>query len=78
MHIGVIAPEYPPELGGMQTYALEFVHALSQHGCTVSVFTRQGDGHTESPAGVKIHRVLEERRRLDRPVLDTPASRLGM
>ena len=25
MHVGVIAPEFPPEVGGMQTYAYEFV-----------------------------------------------------
>jgi phosphatidylinositol alpha-1,6-mannosyltransferase len=72
MHIGVVAPEYPPEVGGMQTYAVEFVRALSKRGFTVTVFTRAGDGTCEALPGVRVLRVLRERRRLDRPILDTP------
>ena len=72
MHIGVVAPEYPPEIGGMQTYALEFVRVLSQRGHRVTVFTRTGEAGGEDLPGVTVVRTLRERRRLDRSILTTP------
>lgn len=72
MHIGIVAPEYPPELGGIQTYVYEFVKVLARRGITVSVFTRAGTASTDTLPNVTVHRVLKERRRLDRAILQTP------
>ncbi|WP_374339059.1 glycosyltransferase family 4 protein [Methyloversatilis sp.] len=72
MHIGVVAPEYPPELGGMQTYAIEFVRALAARGHAVTVFTRIGPEGGPVVPGVDVCRVLRERRHADRAILATP------
>lgn len=72
MHIGVVAPEYPPELGGMQTYAIEFARALVARGHTVTVFTRFGTEGGPAVPGVTVRRVLRERRHVDRAILATP------
>ncbi|MCQ9372924.1 glycosyltransferase family 4 protein [Methyloversatilis sp. XJ19-13] len=72
MHIGVVAPEFPPELGGMQTYAVEFVRALAARGHTVTVFTRTGPDTEAGIPGVEVRRVLRERRHADRAILATP------
>lgn len=55
----------------MQTYALEFARRLHECGYMVSVFTREGNGPTEDPPGVRVHRVLRERRHIDRRILET-------
>jgi len=69
MHVGVIAPEFPPEIGGIQTYAYEFVRELARRGHPVTVFTRP---HSEGEAllpGVKVVAALKRRRALDRHIL---------
>ena len=69
MHVGVIAPEFPPEIGGIQTYAYEFVRELARRGHRVTVFTRpHTDGEASLP-GVKVVAVLKLRRALDRHIL---------
>lgn len=55
----------------MQTYALEFARCLHDRGYMVSVFTREGNGPPEDPPGVRVHRVLQERRHIDRRILET-------
>ena len=71
MHIGVIAPEFPPEIGGMQTYAYEFVRELVRRGHRVTVFTqRHADGEASLP-GAEIVPALKRRRVLDRHILRT-------
>ena len=45
-HIGIIAPEFPPERGGMQTYAWELVRGLLRRGCQVTVLTLE---HRRAP-----------------------------
>ena len=73
MHVGVISPEFPPEVGGIQTYAYEFVRELVHRGIRVTVFTRpHAEGEASLP-GVKVVPTLRLRRPLDRHVLRTPA-----
>ena len=73
MHVGVISPEFPPEVGGIQTYACEFVRELARRGVRVTVFTQpHADGEASLP-GVKIVPALRLRRALDRHVLQAPA-----
>jgi len=38
--IGIIAPEFPPDIGGVETYAYEFSMELWRRGYDVVVFTR--------------------------------------
>ena len=69
MHVGVIAPEFPPEVGGIQTYAYEFVRELARRGHRVTVFTRpHAEGEASLP-GVKVVPALKRRRTLDRRIL---------
>ncbi|MGA7802286.1 MAG: glycosyltransferase family 4 protein [Gammaproteobacteria bacterium] len=69
MRVAVVAPEFPPELGGMQTYALEFAKELAGRGHNVTVFTRpHADGELELP-GVDVRPELKLSRRSDRRLL---------
>lgn len=72
MHIGVIAPEFPPEVGGMQTYACEFVCELARRGMRVTVFTRPHPEGEISLPGVKVAAILKLRRALDRRLMKDP------
>ena len=45
-HLGVLAPEYPPQIGGMPTLARDLAAALSD-SVRVSVFTKRGLGSEE-------------------------------
>ena len=73
MRIGVISPEFPPEIGGIQTYSFEFVRELVRRGYAVSVFTLpHAEGEISLP-GVRILPVLKLRRALDRPLLQDRA-----
>lgn len=69
MKIGIVSPEFPPEKGGIQTYAFEFTKELTRRGHEVTVFT------TPHPAGelesmpFRIEPVLKLRRRFDREIL---------
>jgi glycosyltransferase involved in cell wall biosynthesis len=72
MRVGVISPEFPPEIGGIQTYAFEFVRELARRRLAVTVFTRP---HTEgeiSIPGVTVVPGLKSRRALDRQILQQP------
>ena len=37
MRIGIVSPEFPPEKGGIQTYAFEFTQELARRGYEVTV-----------------------------------------
>ena len=39
MRIGIVAPEFPPDIGGVETYAYEFSVELARRGHKVLVFT---------------------------------------
>jgi glycosyltransferase involved in cell wall biosynthesis len=69
MKIGIIAPEFPPERGGVQTYALEYVRELVRRGHEVTVFTRRHTQVEVHPGGYQIEPTLRLRRRLDSSLL---------
>lgn len=69
MHIGVISPEFPPEVGGVETYAYEFARELAGRGVTVTVFTRPHSAGEISPIGIKIAPVLTLKQKQDREIL---------
>ena len=67
--VGLIAPEFPPDIGGVETYSFELARALAALGHRVTVFTiAHRDGEVELP-GVRILPILRQRRRLDRRLL---------
>ena len=64
-----MSPEFPPDIGGIETYAFEFVRELVKRGHEVHVFTlRHAQGEVSIP-GVKIWPILRRRRYLDSPSL---------
>lgn len=65
MHVAVVAPEFPPELGGMQTYAREFARELVRRGHRVTVLTRPHAEGEVSLAGAAVLPVLKICRKLD-------------
>jgi len=67
MNIALVAPEFPPEVGGMQVYAVRLALALTHAGHRVTVFTKPGhkpDGYPE----LQIIDGLQLRRRYDLPL----------
>src|SRR6266498_4810117 len=59
MRIAVVSPEFPPDIGGVETYACEFVKELANRGYEVTVFTvRHPQGEVDLP-GVRIQPVLK-------------------
>lgn len=73
LHIGILAPEFPPDIGGVENYALGYVQALANLGWPVTVYTRQHPQGETSLPGVFIRPVLKLRRALDRWVLCNPS-----
>jgi glycosyltransferase involved in cell wall biosynthesis len=73
MRVGVISPEFPPDIGGIETYAYEFVQELKRRGHKVTVFTRRHATGEASLPGVDIVPVLKLRRALDRRILHEAA-----
>ncbi len=71
-HIGIVAPEFPPDLGGVENYALGYVRALAGMGYPVTVFTRRHPQGEVSLPGITVEPVLKLRRVLDRAILATP------
>lgn len=59
MRIGIIAPEFPPEVGGMQRYAREVTWQLSVKGHKVTVFTRPHTSGEISLPGVTVLPLLK-------------------
>jgi glycosyltransferase involved in cell wall biosynthesis len=62
MHIAIVTPEFPPEMGGMQTYAVDFVRELAGRGHRVTVFTRQRSTPAPLLVGVEVRQVMVGRR----------------
>lgn len=61
MHIALIAPEFPPEIGGMQTYAAEFAAELALRGHRVTVLTRRRETPPPVLPGIEVLQVLTSR-----------------
>ncbi len=69
MHVAVVSPEFPPDIGGVETYAFEFVKELARRGHQITVFTvRHPQGEANLP-GVSIEPVLKLCRAIDRETL---------
>ena len=58
MHIALVAPEFPPEIGGIQTYAFEFAKELVACGHHLTVFTRRRQQPQVSLPGMDVRGVL--------------------
>lgn len=61
MHVAIVAPEFPPEIGGMQTYALEFAQELLRRGHRVTVLTRKRPTPPPALPGLELRQVLAGR-----------------
>ncbi len=69
MRIGILASEFYPDIGGVETYALEFCKELISRGHEVYVFTvKHAQGEAVIP-GAKVLPILRRRRRLDSKAL---------
>lgn len=69
MKIGIVSPEFPPEMGGVQTYAFEFAQELARRGHEVTVFTLPHPEGELQTTSFRIEPLLRLRRRLDRRIL---------
>ena len=50
MKIAIVSPEFPPDIGGVETYAFEFCRELVRQGHAVTVFTlRHAEGEISLP-----------------------------
>ena len=58
MHIALVSPEFPPEMGGIQTYAVEFAKELVARGHRLTVFTRRRGGAQAQLEGMDVRGVL--------------------
>jgi len=69
VRIGIVSPEFPPDIGGVETYAYEFARELVARGASVTVHTiRHAQGEV-SLDGAGIRPVLTGYRMLDSPIL---------
>lgn len=59
MHVAILSPEFPPDIGGVETYAFEFVKELASRGHRVTVFTVRHERGEVSLPGVEIRPVLK-------------------
>jgi len=74
MRVAVVAPEFPPELGGVETYGYQYTRELARRGHQVTVFTlRHRQGEVCIP-GVTVVPGLSLCRNLDRAFLHEPAA----
>ena len=58
MKIGIVAPDFPPDIGGMPTYAVNLSRELQRRGHKVSVFTNVGIGESNEVHNLTVHRIL--------------------
>lgn len=66
MKIAIVSPEFPPDIGGVETYALEFVRELATRGHDLTLFTmRHPEGEVTIP-GVRVVPALKLCRAADR------------
>ena len=68
MKIGIVSPEFPPERGGIQTYAFEYALELTRRGHDVTVLTALHAGGELAATPFRIEPVLKLRRRFDRDI----------
>lgn len=68
LRIGLVAPEFPPALGGIQAYGWELAKALVELGHKVDVFVERGSWDNR-PAPFAVHPELRLRAYADAPRL---------
>jgi len=66
LKIGVVAPEFPPAVGGVERYSAEYARELARRGHEVTVLTVPHRGGEIRIPGVEIVPRLRRRLRLDR------------
>ncbi len=69
LHIAVVSPEFPPQIGGVERYAFEYAKALAKAGHQVTVFTcphREGEVEAD---GLTISTRLRRNYALDRNIV---------
>lgn len=69
MRVNVVSPEFPPDVGGVETYAYEFTKELQRRGHQVKVFTIRHRAGEVSIPGIEVLPVLTLRHNLDRRIL---------
>ena len=69
MHVGLIAPEFPPDVGGVERYSHGLAHALAAKGIEVTVLTRPHRDGEVALEGVRVRPWLRLRRSVDAKVL---------
>lgn len=69
MHIGIVSIEFPPDIGGVETYAYEYSKALVELGHQVTVFTSANKKSYTYDVSFDVIPELRIRRRLDSPKL---------
>src|SRR5262252_5033503 len=58
MKLLMVAPEFPPDVGGMEIHAGKTAEILASRGHEVQVFSRHLPGAGPPPPGVRVERVL--------------------
>ena len=61
MQIAIVTPEFPPEIGGMQTYAVEFARELVTRGRLVMSFGRRRAAAAPNIAGIDVRQMMSGR-----------------
>lgn len=69
MRVNIVSPEFPPDVGGVETYACEFAKELKRRGHEVKVFTIRHEAGEARIPGIEVHPVLTQRRNVDRRLL---------
>jgi len=69
MRIAIVSPEFAPDIGGVETYAVEFVKELARRGHQVTVFTIPHAAGEANLPGVRIEPLLRLCRAADRKAL---------
>jgi phosphatidylinositol alpha-1,6-mannosyltransferase len=69
MHIGIVTSEFPPDIGGVEIYAVEFAKALVDFGHKITVFVHTHHNTELTIPGIILCPVLKFCRRLDRDIL---------
>ena len=71
MKIGIVAPDFPPYIGGMPTYAVNLSRELQRRGHKVFVFTCTGMGESNEVHDLTVHRILTRNFLSDQKILSS-------
>ncbi len=71
MKVAIVSPEFPPDIGGVETYAFEFCRELVRRGHAVTVFTLRHPGGEIDLPGLEVVPGLTFAQDLDLRLFDT-------